>query len=149
MHQNARRCTGCARMYQNATDCTRMQQHAPECTRIHQDARECTGMHQDAPGCTMMHQNAAESIRMHQNAPECTRMPEDAPECTIIYILPWRPASVLLASPLEELPLYSSQVANRHFLVFFLCFQGSGARWPSELILELRGGHFESPGCSK
>ena len=30
-----------------------------------------------------------------------------------MYILPWRSASVLLASPLEELPLYSSQVLRK------------------------------------
>ena len=35
------------------------------------------------------------------------------------------------------------------FLVFFVGFHGSGGRRPSELILDLRGGHFESPGGLK
>ena len=34
-------------------------------------------------------------------------------------------------------------------LVLFVGFHGSGGRRPSELILDLRGGHFESPGGFK
>ena len=157
MHKDA---TGCIRLHQNAPDCTRMQQNALESIRMQHDAPECTRMKQDAPRCTRMHQNAAGCIRIHQNAPECTRMPEDARECTRMYILPGRSASVLLASPLEELPLYSSQVGlivtvmmgmakfkKRHFWYFSWVFTGpeGGAPrssfWTSgEAILSIQEG---------
>ena len=88
-------------MHENERESTRMQQNAPECTKMQQDIPECTRMHKDAAGCTRLHQNAPDCTRMQQNALHSIRMQHDAPECT---------ASVLLASPLEELPLYSSQV---------------------------------------
>ena len=41
------------------------------------------------------------------------------------------------------------EIQKTSFLVLFVGFHGSGGRRPSELILDLRGGHFESPGGFK
>ncbi len=41
------------------------------------------------------------------------------------------------------------EIEKTSFLVLFVGFHGSGGRRPSELILDLRGGHFESPGGFK
>ena len=41
------------------------------------------------------------------------------------------------------------EIHKTTFLVLFVGFHGSGAMPPSELILALRGGHFESPGGLK
>ena len=41
------------------------------------------------------------------------------------------------------------EIQKTCFSVLFVGFHGSGARRPSELILDLRGGHFESPGGFK
>ena len=42
-----------------------------------------------------------------------------------------------------------AEIQKTSFLVVFVDFHGSGGRRPSELILDLRGGHFEPPGGFK
>ena len=41
------------------------------------------------------------------------------------------------------------EIQKTSFLVLFVGFHGSGGRRLSELILDLRGGYFESPGGFK